>query len=88
MTKTLKDCLLEGGIKGKAFTQVGVGKGFKYIVKDIHFPHMGSQTVGLYVESTDQIHENSASIKNHYHIKLWEHYEDTLVEETQITPTK
>jgi len=85
MAKTLKDCLLEGGIKGKTFPDQTLEKN-RYTVEDIHFVPFVDRTQ-LYVKSDSNISTKNGAHPGHDYLNLRDHWQDQLIEENQIPST-
>jgi len=77
MSKTLKDCLLEGGIKWKTFRNLS-GSPIKYTVEDIRL--RPANEIVLYVKSDNDIGKKT-KIPVHYHLNLSGCYYHILVED-------
>ncbi|MBI3623953.1 hypothetical protein HY212_07795 [Candidatus Pacearchaeota archaeon] len=80
MPKTIKDCLLEGGIKGKVFRFTNdKKKPVRYLVKDII---ISWGEVDLYAECLEGSIDPMLEVEdNHYLLRLSLYTQDQLVEE-------
>jgi len=83
MAKTLKDCLLEGGVKGKTFRYDGKGRTdrpYNYTVKEID-----DGVVFLIVDSSD-LTQQRVTLRGMggYSLVLSNHCKDYLVEEPKL----